>query len=190
MGHDLPVAALQHIFTCKAQLQPRPLRSVQFPFGFPWLSAANKQLVDRDNLLVAFCWKLAEAQCQQQHFFLVEHPEDLGVCGDSRPGSIWQWPAARRLLDAGARTYAVHQCCYGSQHLKPTRFLSNLMVSHVLIWLAGTQGPSPDPVLSTKSTRLCSGWIPAQENGPPQRPPHTLTTFGNHCFDSLAEGDV
>ena len=104
---------------------PRPLRSSQYPYGFPWLSLANKTLVDRDNALVEFCFDLAQVQMRQGHFFLVEHSEDLGICTDSRPGSIWQWPQTTALLAAGASTSGVHQCCYGSSSLKPTRFLRN-----------------------------------------------------------------
>lgn len=124
MGCGFLVPPLQYLFQGPSQLQkcagPTTTAVLTVSVWFP-LAVPGKQ----NRIVVEFCFDLAQVQMRQGHFFLVEHPEDLGICTDSRPGSIWQWPQTTALLAAGASTFAVHQCCYGSSSLKPARFLCN-----------------------------------------------------------------
>ena len=68
-----------------------------------------------------------EAQIQANKFWLLEHPEDLGKTKSGEtPGSIWQLPELRALVDVSGSTWAVHQCVYGAETSRPTRLASNL----------------------------------------------------------------
>ena len=106
---------------------PRPVRNATYPWGFPWLGSSNKALVRTRNFFIRKTLEL----CGHLHFcklfFLIDHPEDLGIVGQDRPASIWQLPETRSLAqDTGAYTWAIHQCEFGASTTKPTRFLSNI----------------------------------------------------------------
>ena len=109
---------------------PRPLRNVNWPKGFPWLSAKNKSIVEEANSFILRC---VEACIQCHSFggkFLWEHPEDLGSVNGEFPASIWQWSEVRDLLvRTNAATFAIPQCLFGASTPKPTRFLTTLPVS-------------------------------------------------------------
>ena len=109
---------------------PRPLRTKAWPRGFPWLSNANKQKVDEANFFVDKCLEACEHAVNFNGYFILEHPEDLGVVDEEHPGSIWQW---REVLDliprCKASCFAIHQCKFGAITPKPTRLLTNLKVS-------------------------------------------------------------
>lgn len=109
---------------------PRPLRNVNWPKGFPWLSAKNKSIVEEANSFILRC---VEACIQCHSFggkFLWEHPEDLGSVNGEFPASIWQWSEVRDLLvRTNATTFAIQQCLFGASTPKPTRFLTTLPIS-------------------------------------------------------------
>ena len=42
------------------------------------------------------CLEACEHAVNFSGYFILEHPEDLGVVGEEHPGSIWQW---REVLD-------------------------------------------------------------------------------------------
>jgi hypothetical protein len=94
------------------------------------LSNANKQKVDEANFFVDKCLEACEHAVNFNGFFILEHPEDLGVVDEEHPGSIWQW---REVLDlipkCKASCFAIHQCKFGAITPKPTRLLTNLKVS-------------------------------------------------------------
>ena len=110
---------------------PQPLRSRQFPNGFPWLSPNLKAKCDLGNFLVN---RILEAvtlgrASPAKSRFLIEHPEDLGrtkTNGD--PASIWQREDVHALsLHSEATTIVLHHCRYeGALSAKPIRFLGNL----------------------------------------------------------------
>lgn len=110
---------------------PKPLRSRQFPDGFPWLSPKLKAKCELGNLLVNRALEavaLGRASPAKSRF-LIEHPEDLGrtkTNGD--PASIWQREDVHALsLHSEATTVVLHHCRYeGALSAKPTRFLGNL----------------------------------------------------------------
>ena len=60
-------------------------------------------------------------------YFLIEHPEDLGLVAEESPASFWQLDEMRQLqLETRATTWAIFQCAFDAGSPKPTRFLSNL----------------------------------------------------------------
>ena len=107
---------------------PRPVRSREHPWGFPWLEghAAAKCAAGSD--FVRKTWEVCSAAHKAGCFFLVEHPEDLGITpSGGQPASIWQLEGTLELAHtSGAFTAALHQCSFGTDFPKPTRFLSNL----------------------------------------------------------------
>ena len=109
---------------------PRPVRTKAWPRGFPWLSNANKQKVAEANFFVDKCIEACERAANSNGFFILEHPEDLGVVDDEHPGSIWQWPEILELIPkCNACCFGIHQCRFGAITPKPTRLLTNLQVS-------------------------------------------------------------
>ena len=108
---------------------PPPLRSGDYPWGFPWVSNRNKHQLDLGNELVRFAlrvWAAAATKCKTQDgieiFVFGEHPEDLGMVRREedrlllRPASIWQLPELRSLISPSSKlqTVAINQCCWGA----------------------------------------------------------------------------
>ncbi len=95
---------------------PPPLRSSDWPWGFPWLSAAHRETVEEANDQFHDVLNTLRRICQSfpgVHAFFF-HPEDLGVAELGRPASPWQLPLLRDL----AREFhmirmAVYQCEFG-----------------------------------------------------------------------------
>ena len=90
---------------------PRPVRSGQYPRGFPWLQGQARRHVREANELVDFTVKAMKAQHgTQPGLSILEHPEDLGRVLDEVPGSIWQLRSVRSLCeDSGVTTGAIKQ---------------------------------------------------------------------------------
>ena len=121
---------------------PRPVRDMQHPWGFPWLSNRDKQEADLGSLLVVilidFVEVIGTCSSSKQGFRVLifgEHPEDLGrvVREEDRavlhPASIWQLPDLRKLVQIQALelfTTVFNQCCWGASYRKPTRVISNI----------------------------------------------------------------
>ena len=62
------------------RLGPAPLRSAQYPEGFPWLSGKDRAQVELHNSLIEFTWTAAKQTGKHKwQVFLAEHPEDLDV---------------------------------------------------------------------------------------------------------------
>ena len=77
---------------------PRPLRSLSWPKGFPWLKASHRKQVDEANEFVIQCIHACRVAVGAGGHFLLEHPEGLGAVNGERPGSIWQWPEILNLI--------------------------------------------------------------------------------------------
>ena len=106
---------------------PRPQRNKSWPWGFPWLSAAQRKKVDLANYFVSQTIRAAHLAFEVGAFFLIEHPEDLGTVNGEAPASIWQLDEMRDLqIVTNATTWAIFQCGYGADTSKPTRFLSSI----------------------------------------------------------------
>ena len=106
---------------------PRPLRNVNWPKGFPWLSSKNKAVVEEANSFIFRCIDscLLCHRCGGKYFW--EHPEDLGEVHSEHPASIWRWAEIRDMLvQTNAKTFAIQQCHFGADTPKPTRFLSTM----------------------------------------------------------------
>ncbi len=69
---------------------PRPVRSAGYPWGFPWLSNANREFVECHNFFNRKTIQFCNHAYDHGTRFLVEHPEDLGAVRGERPASIWQ----------------------------------------------------------------------------------------------------
>ena len=113
----------------RQHLGPKPLRTHIWPRGFPWLSNRDKEKVSEANLFVDNCLQACNLAGRHGGNFIFEHPEDLGAVQGIRPGSVWQWDELLELIPAfGACCFAVHQCQFGAQTPKPTRFLTTFQV--------------------------------------------------------------
>ena len=112
--------------TC--DLHPPPVRSMEFPYGFPWLRQSLSAQVSLANSFVSKSVQVALACSEAGGFFAFVHPESLGrVPGGDIPGSIWMWPEVLDLIPScRAVTFAMFQCAFGAPNSKPTRFLGNL----------------------------------------------------------------
>ena len=108
---------------------PPPLRSQRYPFGYPWLKGKAKHEVRNANKLVDFTVRILQSQLEAGLKVVLEHPEDLGRRrNNARPASIWQWPKVKSLASSSSVVWgALYQSDFGSQFLKPTRILSNLL---------------------------------------------------------------
>ena len=107
------------------RLGPKPVRSREFPFGFPWLKGELKEKADLGTWLVMRCVETLEV-APPNAICLWEHPEDLGRARNGTPASVWQLDALRKVArQRGMDTIAFHQCTYGADYPKPTRFLSD-----------------------------------------------------------------
>ena len=109
---------------------PRPVRSLQYPAGFPWLRGRDRERAEVGNSLVAFTWSCAACALKRATtsslLCLVERPEDLGKAQTGIPASIWQGPWPRELVSKhGWRTCALNQCDFTAPYRKPTRLLAN-----------------------------------------------------------------
>ena len=106
---------------------PRPLRDFNFPYGFPWLSDANKEKVLLADDLVQKSFHGCLVVYEQGGHFFLEHPEQLGLTAGQIPASIWDRPEVSELLcQKGVRTFAIFQCQFFAPSSKPTRFLTTL----------------------------------------------------------------
>lgn len=107
---------------------PHPVRSKDWPWGFPWLGQADAVKVDLANKFVKQCLKIADLQTKLNRFWLFEHPEDLGLTkSHEQPASVWQLQEMMDLIAAAdAACWALHQCGFGAESSKPTRLASNL----------------------------------------------------------------
>eukprot|EP00435_Cladocopium_sp_Y103_P068191 s408_g31.t1 len=110
---------------------PVPVRNINHPWGFPWLTGSNFQLVQDHNFLVLQCLATMRLCCEHDTDYLFEHPEDLGLTSSGdRPASVWQLEEMRSfVLERGAFTFAIYQCHFGASSPKPTRLLTSLQLA-------------------------------------------------------------
>ena len=106
---------------------PRPIRSRQYPQGFPWLSSAKQQQAQQGTILATKTWDLSSLAAEINSKFLSEFPEDLGFTPTGVPASLWQMQQFQdNLMRPHMKTFALFQCEYGAHTPKPTRFMSDL----------------------------------------------------------------
>jgi hypothetical protein len=109
---------------------PKPVRSFQYPLGFPWASNKSKAKAEAGNVLAYFAIAAMRTVAKSVAsgspcIGLVEHPEDLGKASLGIPAAIWQFPEMVALHSHGFRSAAFYQCSVGGSSRKPTRVLSN-----------------------------------------------------------------
>lgn len=141
---------------------PRPLRSANYPYGFPWLRGPNRDRVDEANLLIQQAVLACAEQARAKRFYLLIHPEQLGCVGGEQPASIWDWDEVQGLQQhTGAHTLAFLQCQFGAPTCRPTRFLTNAVLPtpfpydlyqgwHVLSERGAYLGPLPTCACSSR----------------------------------------
>ena len=107
------------------KLGPRPVRSRDFPHGFPWLVGELKEKADIGTTLVMRCIEVLEI-APSATVCVWERPEDLGRARNGVPANIWQLDQLRSAAKKrGMDTIVFHQCTYGANYPKPTRLLSD-----------------------------------------------------------------
>ena len=103
---------------------PRPLRSLQYVLGFPWLSDKDRSTVEEANFIVFKSFEICCIRNDLLKPFLLERPEQLGVVNDFVPASIWDFDEFKQLLlRDGVQTAAFFQCQWEAASSKPTRFV-------------------------------------------------------------------
>jgi hypothetical protein len=109
---------------------PKPVRSREYPLGFPSASNKSRAKAEEGNIL-AYC-AIAAMQAVaiavkrgHQCIGFIEHPEDLGRSSLGVPASIWQLSEMVALHADGFRSAALFQCSVGGRSRKPTRIISN-----------------------------------------------------------------
>ena len=139
---------------------PPMIRSKQWPWGFPWISAKWKVQLQLGNQLVSFTIQVLRVVDEQSRHYgrmwcaiFAEHPEDLGTvireedAAVLQPASIWQLADLRAFVEADSplmlATVAVCQCCWGAPYRKPTRLLCNM--PEVVAW-----GPNQWPTFDAQ----------------------------------------
>ena len=106
---------------------PRPVRSRQYPWGFPWLSGKNLKRCEAGNTLVRRSFEAMWTAFQAKAGTLLEHPEDLGQTDTAQPASIWCLPEYLELhKKMNIISGALHQCQFGTDYSKPTRLAGTL----------------------------------------------------------------
>ena len=111
---------------------PPPVRSANFPRGFPWLSKLHQDKAELGNTLTDFTWtileKVQELGLTTNITGFAEHPEDLGrVRGRGPadvPASIWQASRFANLVKKGWWSGAFRQDKFGAPTAKPTRAIA------------------------------------------------------------------
>ena len=126
----------------RKHLGPRPIRSLEFVRGFPWLKDSDKTKAQQANILVERTFEACKVGHSQKAGFLIEHPEQLGIASGLIPASIWDWPEFWSLVESTALTQgALFQCVWGAPTSKPTRLATNARDSECLQQLLPHQGP-------------------------------------------------
>eukprot|EP00435_Cladocopium_sp_Y103_P002494 s2776_g1.t1 len=94
---------------------PHPLRSCEYPKGFPWLSDKNAAVVNEANQFIYNCIEAIQVCQSHGGHYLLEHPEDLGQIDGQLPGSIWHWNEVHELvIKSAGKTFAIQQCQFGA----------------------------------------------------------------------------
>eukprot|EP00435_Cladocopium_sp_Y103_P020454 s3417_g5.t1 len=107
------------------RLGPRPVRSREYPFGFPWLTGELREKAELGTLLVMRCIETLEV-APTTTVCVWEHPEDLGRARNGTPAGVWQLPELRKVARRrNMETIVFHQCMYGADYPKPTRLLGD-----------------------------------------------------------------
>ena len=112
---------------------PRPLRTRQHPWGFPWLQGRLKDKIETANLLIRRSIEACNVAFDHGVSYMLEFPEDLGLKNGLNPASIWQLPELRETAErTGTLRRAINQDSYGAPYPKPTGLLTTCRPSDTL----------------------------------------------------------
>ena len=102
---------------------PKPIRTADWPWGFPWLSKKDAARAEAGNCLVKFCLRLLDTAGKASSAAtggkvrcFWEHPEDLGALwyqGEAlRPASVWQLDElhVQASPETGRTSRTIRQC--------------------------------------------------------------------------------
>ena len=119
---------------------PRPIRSREYPQGFPWLQNKQRMQALQGTEMATKTWELCDLASDIGAHFLSEFPEDLGATDTGVPASLWQMKQFQdNLTKQGMRTFALFQCEFGAMTPKPTRFISDLRYFEGTFYLGAPQ---------------------------------------------------
>ena len=118
---------------------PRPLRSRDFPWGFPGLPEKSAARVDHENTLLRMALDVSrdflsgpalDADDARKRSFAFLQLEDLGPLPSFLPVSLWQLQELQQLAaDFRLHRQAFHQCRHGRSHFaRPTGILTNVVL--------------------------------------------------------------
>ena len=115
---------------------PAPIRSFEWPLGFPWNDHKAQARCDKGSRLMLFSLRALEKAATAEHKEtwrrgrgLLEHPEDLGDTSRGTPASIFQFRETRELgSKKGWYSGAFFQCetDESCDYLKPTRVVTSI----------------------------------------------------------------
>ena len=126
---------------CKGAPNPKPLRSSQFPLGFPWLKGLNKVKCDAANCLYAFAARLAKLADLSGTLVTIENPAN---------SFMWETPFFKPLLSC-FHFHVVDACEYGSMHKKATAFLANFVAPRLQRRCSGLHQHAPWTIKKTET---------------------------------------
>lgn len=160
---------------------PRPLRSSEHPFRFPWLESWRKTKVEQSNSMVELCLQCITLCIKHGIHFLLEHPEDLGATSrygpHTRPASIWQLlPIQSRVHHGQAFCGAMFQCTWGAPSHSQSPRVEPLLV------FGPTRTGLPRPLPRSTSAQLHLRAAPCQPHQAHRRQPVRYDSGG--CISS------
>ena len=105
---------------------PRPLRDASWPRGRPDLTEAERDKVNKANILTDFAIQALRAAAERNVLALLEFPEDLGKTAKGTPASIWRVPEMRELSSLGLVRGAIFQNRWAPvPYAKPTGLITD-----------------------------------------------------------------
>lgn len=111
---------------------PQPLRDRQWPWGLPWLSPTDRDIVEHANGELRYIMTVITEALRRspETFIMLLHPEQLGPAQRGTPASIWDLPELRVWARrAGMMRAATFQCRFESTDF---RMPTGILVSHRL----------------------------------------------------------
>ncbi len=115
---------------------PRPCRSKDWPWGFPWAAPKNRARAELGNIFIMFTIRIfntiKDLRRRTGHITraFYEHPEDLGRAELGIPASTFQLKDLRAVVDKDFKTFAYFQCFFAATSSKPTRSISDISRHH------------------------------------------------------------
>ena len=146
---------------------PPPLRSEQWPRGFPWLKDSSLQRVNLANHFIDQCLKATIFAAEAGSFFLWEAPEHFGRTADGNVPSPFGLGPRSLIAFHAARPLPLHITC-ASSGLKPRNLRVTFATCLSLCIRRGPTWACPllMPTIATWGRcRLLAACAPPREHG-------------------------